>query len=202
MNDGGECCAPLTSKKCQKHTLECSRTIFGWFWNFWFLVKIWLTRGQVREICRRFRKQNYIWLHQSWALNTREDVYEVNVCSQVLYKSPQALEQLLKLHLRWTGFSALRAPHDERQRRVLRTIYMKKLSKTYSRIPQKSFCVIWELFDFWQILVHERPKSGKIVNGFVCKFQFECINLERYNLVRTSEKSIFAVQCNTSHHKP
>ena len=93
-------------------------------------------------------------------------------------------------------------PRALRQRRVLRTIYIKKLSKTYSRTPQKSFCLIWELFDFSQFLAHEGPKSGKFVNGSVCKVQFECINLERYNLVRTSEKSIFAVQCNTSHHKP
>ena len=44
--DGGECCAPFTSKNYSKHTLEYPRTNFGWFGNFSFLVKFWLMRRQ------------------------------------------------------------------------------------------------------------------------------------------------------------
>ena len=57
---------------------------------------------------------------------------------------------MLKLHLRWTGFFARRAPHGKGQRRMLRTISYSKHVKTYTRN------IFWKIFEIW----HPGKKSA------------------------------------------
>ena len=67
---------------------------------------------------------------------------------------------------RWSQCFARRAPQRKRQRRVLRTIYITKLSKTYSGRLWNSLLMILGLFGFSQILAHEAPQFTKSAKVF------------------------------------
>ena len=62
---------------------------------------------------------------------------------------------------RWSQCFARRAPQRKRQRRVLRTIYITKLSKTYSGQLRDAFLMILWIFDFSQNLLHGDTKLTK-----------------------------------------
>ena len=67
---------------------------------------------------------------------------------------------------RWTQLFAHRAHQTKRQRRVLRTTYSSKLSKTYTGRLWKSFLMLLELLGFCQFPAHGDPKWQTFASKF------------------------------------